>query len=220
MPLKVVPRKSSSPEPLLDCQSIAFVEGLWRDSDQNGKGLSPEWRRLFRELQDGNGFHEPSTRQAVARETPPPAAAGRQPTQTRPAINAERILATFRDFGHRAAQIDPLGLPGATNNTAPWDLLEISDDEVESAAGQMSSVRELITQMTGIYCGSIGYEFQHIDEPKLRKWLIDHIEGPRQPVSSRTRRRWLRQLVAAAEFERLIRKKFPGAKTFSLAPKA
>src|SRR4029077_2639186 len=79
-------------------------------------------------------------------------------------------------------------------------------------------LRELITRLRNTYCRSIGVQYMHIDDLAVRRWLQRRMESTQNRVQL-TRDEQLRiltRLTDAVTFEEFIRKKFTGAKSFSL----
>ena len=72
--------------------------------------------------------------------------------------------------------------------------------------------------MRQTYCRSIGAQFMHIDDYDVRQWLQKRMEGTRNRMHLHrdTQVRILTRLTDAVIFEEFVRRKFVGAKTFSL----
>jgi 2-oxoglutarate dehydrogenase E1 component len=84
--------------------------------------------------------------------------------------------------------------------------------------GRRMPLRELIQRLRDTYCGTVGVEYMHIDDIEVRRWLQQRLE----PIETRIlltkdeQLRILRRLTDAVMFEEFIRRKFIGAKSFSL----
>ena len=80
------------------------------------------------------------------------------------------------------------------------------------------SLREIIERLRSTYCRSIGVQFMHIDDYVTRVWLQERMERSqnRLALSREQQLRILTRLTDAVTFEEFIRKKFVGAKSFSL----
>ena len=80
------------------------------------------------------------------------------------------------------------------------------------------SLGEIIDRLRNTYCRSIGVQFMHIDDIFVREWLQQRMEstGNRLNLSRSEQLRILTRLTDAVIFEEFIRKKFIGAKSFSL----
>ena len=137
-----------------------------------------------------------------------------------------RLINHYRWRGHLIAALDPLG----TQRPCPAELkvesYHFSESELNQPvnlpnlhlADTPLTIRELLERLKAIYCGSIGLQFMHIDDPTMREWLQRRMENPqRRPSLSRNEQlRILTRLTDATIFDEFLRKKFPGAKTFSL----
>jgi 2-oxoglutarate dehydrogenase E1 component len=227
---------ASSEDPL-SCLSTDFVEELFRQYSENPSTVPPEWRSYFASL---NGHVAP--RAIAASPASPPRLAGRQAppaTNTQSSLGQEkvdRLVWAFRYWGHLAADIDPLGLRGvgesfwadlhptyqlreltiAHHGLSDADLDEVFTSTLHGRDEQ--TLQEIIDDLREIYCGSIGYEFMHVQDLNVRDWFLQRVELEEKPAvwDVEQRRRVLKQLIRADVFEQFIRKKFPGAKVFSI----
>src|SRR5579862_6335959 len=224
----------------LSVDNAAFAERLLDEYLREPSRVSPPWRRYFSELLTADRTPPQPPARAAALKTAP--AAPLQPVVT-PAqvgdgdakalqLDAARLqdrlrnlMQSFRGRGHLAARLDPLGLA----RPEPDDLLPathgISDGDldrtvsVESAEGpQTQTVRDVVARLRNTYCRYIGAQFLHIDDPAVRTWLQQRMEGSENRIRlSRVEQlRILTRLTDAVIFEQFVRKKFVGAKTFSL----
>src|SRR5207302_4597764 len=77
---------------------------------------------------------------------------------------------------------------------------------------------EMLQKLRNTYCRSIGVEYMHIDERPIRKWMQERMEGCENhlKLGRKEQLRILTRLTDAVVFEEFIRKKFIGAKSFSL----
>jgi 2-oxoglutarate dehydrogenase E1 component len=136
-----------------------------------------------------------------------------------------RLIEDYRELGHLAANLDPLGLVDRRANRirledyglAPADL----EDLVEAdgiAEGRPVKLRELIELLEETYCRTVGIEVSHIYSPEVRSWLQQRIESTRNRVRfTRAEQMHILAKVTEAEvFEQFLQTKFLGAKRFSL----
>ena len=77
---------------------------------------------------------------------------------------------------------------------------------------------ESLPQMREVYCGTMGYQFEHVSSHEQRVWLREMIETGwhRKPLSSEERRRLLDRLIDVFEFERFLQRTYLGQKMFSI----
>jgi len=123
------------------------------------------------------------------------------------------------------ANIDPLGRPRESNSELSLEAygLQQSDFQRQFSARTVDgknvrTLEELVDLMRQTYCRSIGVQFMHIDSANCRYWLQRRMEGSRNRMQlhRKTQLRILTKLTDAVIFEEFMRKKFLGAKTFSL----
>jgi len=137
----------------------------------------------------------------------------------------DQLVRAFRVRGHLMAEIDPLGRPrpGLPElDPAFYHLTEedmdrsFSTDTIEGP--QSMSLRQIIKRLRNTYCRSIGVQFMHMDDLRVRQWLQVRMEGceNRIQLDRRQQLRIYRQMTTAAVFEEFIQKRFLGAKSFSL----
>jgi 2-oxoglutarate dehydrogenase E1 component len=142
-----------------------------------------------------------------------------------------QLIRNHRVRGHVLARFDPLmaDRPEQDRRKVPEELtlgyFHFSEAELDRRVscrtfqnGRQMPLRELHQRLRDTYCGSVGVEYMHIDEIEVRRWLQRRLE----PIENRvqlTREEQLRiltRLTDAVMFEEFIRKKFVGAKSFSL----
>jgi 2-oxoglutarate dehydrogenase E1 component len=118
----------------------------------------------------------------------------REATQRRSAED-ERVFEGYRRWGYLAANLDPLGF------LAPVEHSELVLEGAAAAAARK------------FYCGTIGAEFFHIDDPSRRRWIAERLESDApQP----DRAYILERLIRAELFEQVLQARYLGSKRFSL----
>ncbi len=135
------------------------------------------------------------------------------------------LMQSFRGRGHLAARLDPLGLSRpepddllpATHGLGESDLDRAMSAESVDGAGD-KTVRDVVQRLRNTYCSYIGAQFLHIDDAAVRSWLQERMERTENRIrlSRPEQLRILTRLTDAVIFEQFVRKKFVGAKTFSL----
>ncbi|MCC7376724.1 MAG: 2-oxoglutarate dehydrogenase E1 component [Verrucomicrobiales bacterium] len=142
-----------------------------------------------------------------------------------------QLIRNYRVRGHVVARFDPLvgdrkdqeerGIP----EELTLQYFNFSDAELDRMVscktfqnGRQMPLRELYQRLRDTYCGSIGVEYMHIDDIEVRRWLQRRLEPieTRIQLSRDEQLRILTRLTDAVMFEEFIRKKFVGAKSFSL----
>ncbi len=160
----------------------------------------------------------------------PAAAGGATPDQVRSAaldsLRALMLIRAYRVRGHLEAQLDPLGLQvpsshpeldPATYGFGPGD--RDRSIFIDGVLGRESAtVNEILGIVRASYCGSIGVEFMHIQDPEQKTWIQRRIEGAPWTtgfdVGAKTD--ILTQLTEAEGFEAFCQRRYVGTKRFGL----
>ena len=155
---------------------------------------------------------------------------GISPQQLRAAtldsIRALMLIRVFRVRGHMNAHFDPLGLEKrephpeldpATYGFGPGDL----DRPIflnYSLGLETATLRQILEILHKTYCGTIGVEFMHIQDPEEKAWIQERIEGGRNHTDFTVngKRAILERLTAAEGFEKFLQLKYTGTKRFGL----
>ena len=200
--------------------SRAYIDSLYEDFLQDPASLPAEWRQFFADF-------DPSSTDL----TQVPSSPGVSDTVSSSHAVAQlqdrvdQLVRGFRVRGHLEAALDPLGRPRPTNrelNPESYGLLPADMDKTFSSrtiGGQnFRTLREMVRQLRETYCRSIGVQFMHIDDYSVRSWLQNRMEGTSNHITlnRETQIRILTRLTDAIIFEEFVRKKYIGAKTFSL----
>lgn len=138
---------------------------------------------------------------------------------------ADMLIRAFRVRGHLAAKIDPLGLTRPEPRELDPSFYGFTEKDLDHpfstrafGGPMMQTLRGIIERLRATYCRHIGVQYMHIDDLAVRTWLQERMEATenRIDLSHETQIRILTRLTQASVFEMFIRKKYVGAKTFSL----
>ncbi|MEM7414268.1 MAG: 2-oxoglutarate dehydrogenase E1 component [Gemmatimonadota bacterium] len=214
------------------------VPAEWRRLFENGAELAVSEGLLVPEQLDG-------IRAATAAAPPPPQPVA-APTAANPVPEkadadsqalltllpqvrrATALVQAFRDHGHQLARIDPLGseppghpqLSPAFFGTTTDELKELPASLILAGNGDLEgqSVADALSDLSDIYAGSIGYEFEHLDDPAKVDWLWDHVEhGRHLPALDNAVRRALLERISETEgLEQFLHRTYLGQKRFSI----
>jgi 2-oxoglutarate dehydrogenase E1 component len=225
--------KNGSP-PLPAPANLAFVESLYEDFARDPSSVPADWQHYFSEL--GNGelrFPKPRftpSFKPFSIFNPPAGMESRlQPAYTLPsAAIQDRIyllIRLYRVRGHRIARVDPLGLPQPVPPELKPEFFGFTEADmdlpVQSETFQYDgplTLGTLLERLRNTYCRSIGVQYMHIDDLSVRRWLQRRMEMTENRIhlTRDEQLRILTRLTDAVTFEEFIRKKFVGAKSFSL----
>lgn len=138
--------------------------------------------------------------------------------------HVELMINAYRVRGHLLASSNPLGfatiyypeLDPVYYGFTIWDLDRVfhSDDLWEK---NNLPLRDIIERLRDTYCGSIGFEFMHIQDPEKKDWIKRRLElvGFKE-FSNDERIYFLKKIIEAEEFENFLHTKYIGHKRFSL----
>ena len=171
------------------------------------------------------GLSQPG--QAAAAAAHAPAASVEQIRRaTLDSIRALMLIRAYRVRGHLHATLDPLGLerrpPHAELDPATYGFGEADQDRpifINYVLGlETATLREIVAILTATYCGNIGVEFMHIQEPDEKAWIQERIENIRNQTqfTERGKVAILERLTEAQEFEMFLDRKYTGTKRFGL----
>lgn len=237
-----------------DSQNAAYVQALYEDFTRNPEAVPREWRDLFRrghrELleagllvaggrahsTDGGAVPTPATepiRTPVPATEPsatPAPASPTEPAKPDPRLLslvalASNLLQAFREHGHQAARIDPLGstppghpqLDPAYFGTTMEELEEIPTSVLFPKGGE-APLAYTLDRLKAIYGGDLGYEFEHLEDPVKVAWLWDQVERGThfEGYSDEERVRTLDRLTQVEGLEQFLHRAYLGQKRFSI----
>ena len=205
----------------MNVYSRAYIDSLYEDYLQDPNSLSPDWQQFFKDFNPDDDFN------AAVGPAEPEIALNPdiQKSFSQLQDRVDQLVRGFRVRGHLEANLDPLGRPRPTTrelNPESYGLMPDDLNKTFSARtvdGQnFKTLEELVTQMRSTYCRSIGVQFMHIDDDHVREWVQKRVESSQNRIDldRDTQVRILTCLTDAVIFEEFTRKKFIGAKTFSL----
>ncbi|MGH6954035.1 MAG: 2-oxoglutarate dehydrogenase E1 component, partial [Alphaproteobacteria bacterium] len=136
------------------------------------------------------------------------------------------MIRAYRIRGHLAADLDPLKLrtpdPHPELDPRTYGFTEADLERpifIDNVLGlETASLRQILERCRATYCGPIGVEFMHIQEPDQKAWIQTRIEAVhnRTEFTPADKLSILGRLVAAESFEHFLDKKYTGTKRFGL----
>jgi 2-oxoglutarate dehydrogenase E1 component len=224
-------RLTSQPETPLNSFNLAFIEELYVSYLRDPSSVPPDWRRYFEQFSQDDSIDEtrlgPSFR-PISFFNPAGRADGVRPGDAQLAKLQNRVDLLIRNFrvrGHLIARLDPLDRPRPHLPELDPKFYGFTEADMERRFSSETlhrdeplTLREILDCLRNTYCRSIGVQFMHIDDLSTRRWLQERMEGTenRLKLGRDEQIRILTRLTDAVIFEEFIRKKFIGAKSFSL----
>ena len=189
--------------------------------DKNSVNL--DWQELFDDLtpnaslflkdfvlkNGSNSFYTPNTNTSRDKDSR---------STTLDSIRALMLIRAYRVRGHLKANLDPLKL------TISEEQLELKPESygfeekdmdrlifIDNVLGiESATLREIIANLKATYCGTIGVQFMHIQDPEQKAWIQKTLENVlNQPdFTDMGKKAILERLVAAEIFERFLGRKY------------
>ncbi|MBE7555909.1 MAG: 2-oxoglutarate dehydrogenase E1 component [Anaerolineales bacterium] len=193
--------------------NLGYILELYERYQQNPDAVDAATRAYFQHwTPPGNG----------ADRLAPPSTA--QLDQLSGVVNLAQAI---REYGHLAAQLDPLGSPPPGDpalDPAAYGLTEEIMRQLPASlvggpvAAEASNALEAIEALRRIYSNTIGYDYDHLRQPEEREWLRQVAEAgtfcpPKDPIDALA---LLERLTQVEVFEQFLQRTFPGKTRFSI----
>ncbi|PVU95289.1 hypothetical protein BB559_002791 [Furculomyces boomerangus] len=145
-----------------------------------------------------------------------------------------RFVDAFRDFGHLASNLDPLGIHGRfesvdieherygfTDMNEVFDLigiLHINKSKTDLSPKESATFGEILNHLKTSYSDNIGFEFMHIPDMNARKWFANSVENESfSPSITKEDQSRIFELLSKSEvLEHFMQKKYPQVKRYGL----
>lgn len=231
------PTWSDESRSFLTGDNAFYIANLYRNYLDNPNAVSAEWGEYFgslggQEAEVLNDLAGPSwVKRTLSQEKPEelPATTDVQ-SAILDSIRAIMLIRAYRVRGHMIANLDPLKLTKKEKlpelDPATYGFKEEDYDRpifIYDVLGlSYATLRDILQRLRKTYCGTIGIEFLHIQDPERKLWLQKRIEGEGQlglgaPIQDvKWKKRILKQLTTAEIFEKFLHTKYPAAKRFGL----
>ena len=197
-----------------DSYNAGYVQALYEQYTRDPASVDERWRAVFGLSPEEVGVIP------VGDGAPAPTRA-----QLRAAMAAAELVEAHRLHGHTAARVDPLdsaprghpmlapsfhGIEESQLETIPASLLDLGEAGV--------SMRVVLGWLRETYTSTVGYEYEHLEDPGRREWLRRRIEAGdhRRPLSREEKLRLLSRLTEVEAFEQFLHRAYLGQKRFSV----
>ena len=138
---------------------------------------------------------------------------------------ATSLVQAFRDHGHQLARIDPLGSDPPGHPQLDPSFFGTSMEQLEALPASTvfgdngdERVPDYLKRLEHAYCGSIGYQFEHLESPERVRWLWSQVESGAhaQPLTREEQVELLIRLARVEGLEQFLHRVYPGQVRFSL----
>jgi len=235
-----------NPETFLTGANAPYLADLYARYMEDPSSVEPSWGSFFAELRDeASNVHADARGPSWANRPQLLESNGKQPAEpvgeealgaeigtaearaaTLDSVRALMLIRVYRVRGHLMANFDPLGLGGRAMHPEldpkTYGFSEADMDRpifLDNVLGlETATLRQILAILRETYCGSIGVEYMHIQDPAEKAWIQQRIEGIRNQTEFTVvgKRTILDRLIEAEEFERFLHVKFTGTKRFGL----
>ncbi|OZB09103.1 MAG: 2-oxoglutarate dehydrogenase E1 component, partial [Marinobacter sp. 34-60-7] len=219
--------------------NLAYVEQLFETYLTDPNAIPEEWRSYFDKLPGVEGyngrdvvhstirdqFEHISRNQRFLASGGVPASATSDADKKQ--IRVLQLINAYRFRGHQESKLDPLGVwqrQPVEDLDPSFHELGQSDLDLEFQTGSLNfgsetmKLGDIVDGLRQTYCGSIGAEYMHVVDTRIKRWFQQRME----PVRSRpeyeanTRKHILERLTAAEGLEKYLGSRYPGVKRFGL----
>jgi 2-oxoglutarate dehydrogenase E1 component len=197
--------------------NLDLIEENYERWQQDPESVDSSWSAFFEGFELGD-LHLLNGAAADVQAGPE---AGESPLQTR----IDGLVYAYRTLGHTIARLDPLAKKRPENPLLSLRELGFSEKDLDMQVSskffldnRRMTLREMIAALEGIYADTIGAEFQHIQNPRIRNWVLHRLESrpAKRDTSRETQIAILRTLLEAETFETFLHTRYVGQKRFSL----
>ncbi len=137
----------------------------------------------------------------------------------------QELIYRYRELGHILTCLDPLGRCETTHSLLELSGFGLSEEDLDrlfytppTLFRQETSLKQIISALRQTYCGPVGVEYMHLQDPHERFWLQERMEPSRnKPRFNRDEKlEILNKLCQATLFEHFLHTRYVGQKRFSL----
>src|SRR5207245_3411811 len=153
--------------------NLDLIEENYRRWQRNPESVDSGWAALFEGFELG--------------ETPEHDGAVTRPVEVRESSLQSRVdglVYAYRILGHTIARVNPLGETRPENPLLTLRELGFSEKDLDlrvvskfSFDNRQMTLRDMIGALERIYAGPIGSEFMHIQNTRVRNWVLHRLES-------------------------------------------
>jgi 2-oxoglutarate dehydrogenase E1 component len=194
--------------------NLELIEENYRRWQRNPQSVDSGWSAFFEGFELGN---LPQRDGATVAE----AEAREAALQTR----VDGLIYAYCSLGHTIARVDPLAETRPQNPLLSLREFGFSDADLDLRVSSKffldnrpMTLREMVSGLERIYADSIGSEFMHIQDPRVRDWIRKRLETRphKHSTPAAVQVALLRALLEAESFEIFLHTRYVGQKRFSL----
>jgi len=215
----------------VDASNRDYIDQLYEQYKADPSSVDEQLGAFFKGFELGYNRSEDEA-DVVAEQSVSSAPSAATPPSTDERRRLERtdtggvaVVEAYRQHGHYAASLDPLGSSPTQHPLLDLSEFELSEADLDKGVGMGGfghqtdgSLRDLVQQLHQTYCGTLGVEYGSIADKSQRRWLQERIEPilnqPELTMAQTRRILWL--LIESEAFEQFLQKRYLGQKRFSV----
>src|SRR5437764_5033565 len=197
--------------------NLELIDQNYQRWQEDPASVDPSWSAFFEGFELGNL----PQRNGAAATAAPRAGVRESSFQTR----IDGLVYAYRTLGHTIARVNPLAEKRPENPSLTLRELGFSEKDLDLRVSskffldnEEMTLREMIARLQKIYADSIGGEFMHIQNTRMRNWVLHRLESRADKHSTprQVKIALLRGLMEAESFEVFLHSRYVGQKRFSI----
>src|SRR3954465_13177766 len=198
--------------------NLGLIEENYRRWQEDPRSVDAGWSAFFEGFELGN---LPQRNGASTATTTAPPQVRENPLQTR----IDGLVYAYRTLGHPLGRVNPLAEKRPENSLLSLRELGFSEKDLDLSVAskffrnnQSMTLREMIATLQKFYADTIGAEFMHIQNTRIRNWVLHQLESrpDKRHTPPKIQIALLRALMESEEFEIFLHSRYVGQKRFSL----
>src|SRR5438445_5458579 len=196
--------------------NLELIDQNYQRWQEDPASVDPSWSAFFEGFELGN-----LPQRNGAAVAAPRTGVRESPLQTR----IDGLVYAYRTLGHTIARVNPLAEKRPENPQLTLRELGFSEKDLDLRVSskffhdnEEMALREMIARLQKIYANSIGAEFMHIQNTRIRNWVLHRLESraDKHSTARQVKIALLRGLMEAESFEVFLHSRYVGQKRFSL----
>jgi len=192
--------------------NLELIEENYRRWQRNPESVDSGWSAFFEGFELGNLPQRDGAAAAEVREAA---------LQTR----VDGLIYAYCSLGHTIARVDPLAETRPQNPLLSLSEFGFGDADLDLRVSskffldnRSMTLREMVSGLERIYADSVGSEFMHIQDPRVRDWIRKRLETRphKRSTPPAVQVALLRALLESESFETFLHTRYVGQKRFSL----
>ncbi|XP_061705247.1 probable 2-oxoglutarate dehydrogenase E1 component DHKTD1 homolog, mitochondrial [Cydia pomonella] len=134
---------------------------------------------------------------------------------------AQQLVDAYRTHGHLKATVDNVEYKSVDRNVKVLQpsryglsARDAVDAGIVYGADGTRPVADLVEQLERIYCGSISYEFTHLETEAEREWFAQRVESGVDQIDKTRRLEIAKELLQSQAWDKFLAVKFPSVKRY------